>query len=261
MDERTRIELVELWPQLLPGCYEALDGLLARRTSGGPGRPEGKLPVSAVYLYLYDTCRSQQKAGMLASELTACWMWQRFGATRAFDPEHTALLARQAAEDGGLRLLPAENLMALPRPITYCKTPRLLEMMDGFFCWVNEETARPPELRIQWLSGDRKHSVTQVLPLRQGATLRDCFWAACPKAGEPGQTPEHQQAKKMADMLWKAIPFVLRLMREDAVGRPGGEAGRLEPAPLPAPAAAQGPAAAQEQGKKSGFAFWRKKRR
>lgn len=209
MDERITIELVETWPRLLPGCYEALDELLSRRSDRDPG----KLPVSAVYLYIYDVCRSQQKAGMLASELTACWLWQRFGAARVFALEHTALLARQA-EDGSLRMLPARQLMALPRPIIYCQAPQLLEMMDGFFCWINEETARDPELRIQWLSNDQKHSVAQVLPLRPGATLRDCFWAAFPKAHEQQETPEQQQAKKMEGMLWKALPFVLELAKE-----------------------------------------------
>lgn len=210
MERQTvQIALAEEWPRLLPGCYEALDGLLAKR--GGK-----TLPVSAVYLYLYDACRNQQQAGMLASELTACWLWQRFGAFRSFDAGQTAQLARKAGE-GSLRMQPAARLLALPRS-TYCRAPQLLEMMDGFFCWINEETARPPELRVQWLSSDQKHSVTQRLPLAQGASLRDCFYAAFPAAYGPEGTPDQQQAKKMEGMLWQALSFVWELLEDAGPG-------------------------------------------
>ncbi len=237
-EEILHIRLVEEWPRLLPGCYEALDGLLAKR--------EGKtLPVSAAYLYLYDACRSQQQAGMLASELTACWLWQRSGTVSCFGPERTALLARQAAEDGSLRMQPAVRLLTLPQ-ITYCRAPQLLDMMDGFFCCVNEETARPPELRVQWLSSDQKHSVAQVLPLAQGASLRDCFWAAFPKAHEPEGTPGRQQAKRMADMLWKALPFVWELLQDTG----------KEPVP-----ACAGPVLPADAGTKRKPPFWQKWRK
>lgn len=212
-EQAAPIGLAAQWPKMLPGCYEALDALVAKR--GGK-----TLPVSAVYLYLYDVCRSQQQAGMMASELTACWLWQRSGLLRAFSPEQTAGLSARA-EDGSLRQLPARQLLAL-KGITYCRVPQLLEMMDGFFCWINEEMARPPELRIQWLSRDQKHSVAQVLPIRQNASLRDCFWAVFSGADEAAQGPGGQQKKRMERMLWKAIPFVLELVGEPCGGKTAG---------------------------------------
>lgn len=228
MDEHMTIALVEQWPQMLPGCYEALDEALRRRDAGRAGAGEKMpggclLPVRAAYDHLYSVCRSPQQAGMLAAELTACWMWQKTGRTvRVFSPEETAALADKARWRTEWQQQPAQCLLRLPQPILYCRAAGLVSAMDGFFCWVNDNADRGgPELRIQWLSHDQKHSAAQALLLLPGASIHDCMKAAFPEpAADPARAGQQQ---KMAGMLWKALPFVLELAKEAG---PGPEAAK-----------------------------------
>lgn len=223
MDEHAAIALVEQWPRMLPGCYEALDEALCRREAGRAGAHEktpgaGLLPVRAAYDHLYSVCHSPQQAGMLASELTACWMWQKTGrAVHVFTSQETAALAEKARWRAEWQQQSAQCLLRLPQPIVYCKAPELVSAMDGFFCWVNENAGRGGfELRIQWLSNDQKHSVAQALLILPGASIRDCMRAAFP---EPVADPARAgQQQKMAGMLWKALPFVLELAKEAGPG-------------------------------------------
>lgn len=222
MDEQMTIPLVEQWPRMLPGCYEALDEALRRQNAGRAGeesRPgAGLLPVRAAYDHLYSVCHSPQQAGMLAAELTACWMWQKTGRTvRVFAPQEAAALADKARWRTEWQQQNARCLLRLPQPIVYCRAPALVSAMDGFFCWVNASADRGgPELRIQWLSGDQKHSAAQALLLLPGASICDCMQAAFPETVADPARAEQQQ--KMAGMLWKALPFVLELAGETGPG-------------------------------------------
>lgn len=173
----TPYKLIDLWSEMMPDCYGTLDSLAKAKTDGEIWWPDYcLLPINAAMTYLCNTDIKRHEAAMLASELTACWMWRKHRVVYAFDDELAETLAEQAKSADDLDILPSQILLHPPYPIIYVKAQTVLEAMDGFFFWidydVNQEAA---ELRLQWVFNDLTHSLADVLHLLPGKSLRECI--------------------------------------------------------------------------------------
>lgn len=173
----TPYKLVDLWPQIMPGCYEALDICAIAKKDGAIWWPDYcQLPINAAFTYLRNKGKTVRDCAMSAAELTACWMWRKHKVVYAFDNELAATLAEQGKSIDDLDILPAQLLLHLPYPIVYIKAPALNELMDGFFFWIDYDIeTKMTELRVQWVYNDMSSSVLDVLHLLPDKTLRECI--------------------------------------------------------------------------------------
>lgn len=176
-ETETPLELVRLWPEMLPNCYEQLDDLWKMKAEGEMWWPDYcELPISAAYTMFVTLGYSDEQAASVAAELTACWTWQRNKVVYCFDSDLANALAEQVEDMEETDVLPVDLLLHLPSPCIYIKAPSLVEVMDGFFAWIEYDTSRKtPELRIQWVSKDYSGSVGQVLHLIPDGTIGDCI--------------------------------------------------------------------------------------
>lgn len=221
-DRDTPLRLVRQWERMAPGCYGELDRCRSGKDSGQMDWPDYcPLPINAAYTYL--VCAQgleDTDAAMLASELTACWIWRQHKVLYRFDLDLIAVLREQAEDMEDSTVLPAELLLHLPYPCVYVKAPGLLESADGFFAWVDYDTNHgSAELRIQWLMDDMSHSVAQVLHIGVGWTLRQCLDATTRRIAEAlGSRPEDaaEVSAKDARIALSAIQLLLYLVSQDA---------------------------------------------
>lgn len=225
---------------MIQGCYEQLDLFAGAKEDETVWWPDYcRLPVNATVTYLQKTGMERTQASVMASELTACWMWRQERVMYCFDPSLAEVLAGQAMESDDTDVLPAELLLHPPHPIVYIKTPGLLERVDGFFYWVDYDiTRKGAALRVQWVWEDMSHSFGQAMHIFPGATLRECAWdtikASRENLGEPA-VAELKPVVEMAGPLLSALQLALYLAAENS-----------EVAEVPSAAAAPNPEAREK---------------
>ena len=174
-DRDTPLKLVRLWPRMIRGCYEELDILAGAKADETVWWPDYcRLPVNATVTYLQKTGMDWKEASVVASELTACWLWRHSRVVFRFDRSLAEVLAGQAMESDDTDVLPAQLLLHPREPIVYIKAPGLLEQVDGFFYWVDYDIPRKgAALRVQWVQKDMGRSFGQAMHISPGATLRE----------------------------------------------------------------------------------------
>lgn len=220
-DRDTPLKLVRLWPRMIRGCYEELDILAGAKADQTVWWPDYcRLPVNATVTYLQKTGMEPKQAAVMASELTACWLWRSSRVMYCFDPALAEVLAGQAMESDDTDVLPAQLLLHPPHPIVYIRTPGLLEQVDGFFYWVDYDILRKgAALRVQWVREDMGRSFGQAMHISPGATLRECVWdtikASRENLGEPAVV-EVRPVAEMAGPLLSALQLVLYLAAENS---------------------------------------------
>ena len=220
-DRDTPLKLVRLWPRIIRGCYEELDILAGAKADETVWWPDYcRLPVNATVTYLQKTGMDWKEASVVASELTACWLWRHSRAVFRFDRSLTEVLAGQAMESDDTDVLPAQLLLHPLEPIVYIKAPGLLEQVDGFFYWVDYDIPRKgAALRVQWVQKDMGRSFGQAMHISPGATLRECVWdtikASRENLGEPAVV-ELKPVAEMAGPLLSALQLVLYLAAENS---------------------------------------------
>ena len=213
-DRNTPLKLVRLWPKMIQGCYEQLDILAGAKEDKTLWWPDYcRLPVNATVTYLQKCGMDRRQASVMASELTACWMWRKNKVVCSFDRSLAEMLAEQARESDDTDVLPAEVLLHPPLPIVYIRTPGLLEQIDGFFYWVDYDiTRRDAALRVQWVQEDMSRSFGQAMHITPGATLRECAWDTIKASRENLGAPAVVEVKPVAEMagtLLSALQLVL----------------------------------------------------
>lgn len=220
-DRNTPLKLVRLWPKMIQGCYEQLDILAGAKEDKTLWWPDYcRLPVNATVTYLQKCGMDRRQASVMASELTACWMWRKNKVVCSFDRSLAEMLAEQARESDDTDVLPAEVLLHPPLPIVYIRTPGLLEQIDGFFYWVDYDiTRRDAALRVQWVQEDMSRSFGQAMHITPGATLRECAWDTIKASRENLGAPAVVEVKPVAEMagtLLSALQLVLYLVAENS---------------------------------------------
>ena len=231
-DRDTPRKLVRLWPKMIRGCYEELDILAGAKADDTVWWPDYcRLPVNATVTYLQKTGMERKQAAVMASELTACWLWRREQVMYCFDPSLAEVLAGQAMESDDTDVLPAELLLHPPHPIVYIRTPGLFQRVDGFFYWVDYDIPRKGSaLRVQWVREDMGRSFGQAMHISPGATLRECAWdtikASRENLGEPAVV-ELKPVAEMAGPLLSALQLVLYLAAENSEVEERPEPGSL----------------------------------
>lgn len=218
---KTPMELVSLWEQMLPSCYGELSRMANAKKEGVVGWPDFcMLPINAAYTYLANAVDDEMAAPMMASELTACWMWRQNKVMYAFDATLSEMLKAQAEDVQGTEILPSELLMHLPYPIMYIKAPSAFPGLDGFFFWLDYDVNNGnTELRLQWLSDDMQTSVARVLHLLPGENLQACIYDTMKTSAENVGTIPAFPADDMlraAQPIIGALQFVLYLLSENS---------------------------------------------
>lgn len=233
-DRDTPLKLVRLWPNMMQGCYEELDILAGAKEDETVWWPDYcRLPVNATVTYLQKSGVDRKQAAVMASELTACWMWRKDRIMYCFDRSLAEVLAEQAKESDDAEVLPAELLLHPPQPIVYIRTPGLVEQVDGFFYWVDYDiTRKDAALRVQWVLEDMSQSFGQAMHITPGATLRACAWETIKASRENLGAPAVVELKPVAEMagtLLSALQLVLYLAAENSevAEEPAG----MEPSP------------------------------
>lgn len=220
-DRDTPLKLVRLWPARIQGCYEQLDLLAGAKEDETVWWPDYcRLPVNATVTYLQKSGMDKRRAAVMASELTACWLWRKSRVVYRFDPSLTEVLSEQARESEDTDVLPAELLLHPPHPVVYIRTPGLLDGVDGFFYWVDYDIIRKDAaLRVQWVLEDMTHSFGQAMHITPGATLRECAWETIKASRENMGAPVVVEVKPVAEMagtILSALQLVLYLAAENS---------------------------------------------
>lgn len=219
-DKETPLTLVRLWPKMANGCYEQLDNCQSAKFKGEMDWPDYcLLPINAAFTYLvHGLDLSSEDAAAGCAELTACWTWRQNKIIYSFDADMTALLAEQAEDVKDTDILPADLLMHLPYPCIYIKAPGLLKYTDGFWAWMDFDINRcAPELRIQWVCENMKHSFPQVLHIIPGGTFADCFLDTIQTTMEHKVEPiDVSKPAESSRTILKAIQLLLYLVAENA---------------------------------------------
>lgn len=220
-DRNTPLKLVRLWPKTIQGCYEQLDILAGAKEDETLWWPDYcRLPVNATVTYLQKCGMDKRQAAVMASELTACWLWRKNKVAYEFDPSLIEVLSEQARESDDTDVLPAELLLHPPHPIIYIRTPGLLERIDGFFYWVDYDiTRKDAALRVQWVLEGMSHSFGQALHIAPGATLRECAWETIKASRENQGVPAVVEVRPVAEMagaFLSALQLVLYLAAENS---------------------------------------------
>lgn len=219
-DRDTPLALVRYWRKISPQCFEQLDACRAAKDDGVMQWPDYcALPINAAHSYLV-ACEglTPEEAGVLCAELTACYVWRQNKIIYAYDPAMAALLAEQAEEISDHDVLPAALLLHLPYPCIYIKAPGILEHTDGFWAWIDYDAKRnAPELRIQWVLNDLRHSFPQVMHIIPGGTIEDCFLDTVRATEEYKTAPvDISRPADSSRIILKAIQLILYLVADNA---------------------------------------------
>lgn len=75
-ESQTPMRLVKLWPKIIPGVYETMNGMAAMRGNEVNYPDYCPLPIGAAFSII-TLKKSVETAAKLAAELTACWAWQK----------------------------------------------------------------------------------------------------------------------------------------------------------------------------------------
>lgn len=219
-DRETPLNLVRLWPKIMPGCYDALEILSNAKTAGDIWWPDYcLLPINAAFTYLCNAGLRGEEAASVAAELTACWMWRKNKVIYSFDSDLAEVLAAQAERIKDTEVLPVDLLFHTPYPIFYVKASNILRNTDGFFFWMDFDVNRKThELRIQWLDDDLSHSFPHVLHIIPGASIWDCIWDTIKTSKDNLNEPaimEVKSAVEIARPILRALQLVLYLLAEN----------------------------------------------
>ena len=216
--EKTPLLLVQKWSKQYPEAYKIIESYNDLNGVDGYAWPDYcAMPIGIPMGYLLNQNMPSNLATVLASELTACYIWRLQKVIYSFDPDLAEALMNQAEDMNDTDVLPVDLLYHLPYPCVYITAEAFHGAgMDGFWAWIEYDVnTKSPELRVQWVTKDCDQSIPAVLHLIRGGTIRDCIQDTRRRMSRRAGSVVRLDMDDYADF-FRALQLLLYLISDDA---------------------------------------------